>query len=269
MRNNSRAVLFLIAAVVSAVAAVFVTRQWVARQAPVPLPDVAANVETQAVVVADSDMSAGAAILERNVRLVAWPKEYLPSGSFTSPQLVDARVLKRAIKKNEPILESSLLPQGAEAGLSALISDGKRAMSVKVDAVVGVAGFVKPGARVDVIATVRRVDQSKSLPYTRVILQDLKVLAIDQTLEETSAGDADVVNVVTLEVDPTQSQKLAYAASEGTLQLALRNPQDYEEAKLASITVGDVVPGPPAAVRQVQGETVEQIRGTAKSDKSL
>jgi pilus assembly protein CpaB len=103
-----------------------------------------------------------------------------------------------------------------------------------------VAGFVTPGSRVDVMATIRRIDLPKALPFAKVILQDIRVLAVDQKLEEVKTGDPELVSVVTLEVDPLQAEHLIYAAHEGRLQLALRSPGDDKEVVTRSITVADI-----------------------------
>jgi pilus assembly protein CpaB len=139
------------------------------------------------------------------------------------------------------VLESALLPAGSEGGLGAIIAPSYRAVSVKVDNVIGVAGFVKPGARVDVLATLRRVDTEKALPYSKVILQDVKVLAVDQQLEQANQADATIVSVATLEVDPAGAERLIYAAHEGRLQLALRTPGDSETVATRSVGVADVL----------------------------
>jgi pilus assembly protein CpaB len=121
-----------------------------------------------------------------------------------------------------------------------VISVDYRAVSVKVDNVIGVAGFVTPGVRVDVLATIRRVDLAKAPPFAKVILQDVRVLAVDQKLEEVQTGEPELVSVVTLEVDPLQAEHLIYAAHEGRLQLALRSPGDDKDVVTKSISVADV-----------------------------
>ena len=105
---------------------------------------------------------------------------------------------RRALAVGEPILDAFLLPQGAQAGLGALIGENRRAVSVKVDPVIGVAGFVTPGSHVDVLATLRRVDRDKALPYSKVILENISVLAIDQKLEDVGGTEPELVSVVTL-----------------------------------------------------------------------
>jgi pilus assembly protein CpaB len=147
------------------------------------------------------------------------------------------RVARRPIAAGEPVLESALFEEGTQGGLGAVIDPSHRAISVKVDSVIGVAGFVKPGARVDVLTTLRRVDLEKATPESKLFLQDVRVLAVDQKLEEARDGKPELVNVVTLEVDPTQAEQLIYSAHEGRLQLALRTPGDDERVETAASAV--------------------------------
>ena len=135
-------------------------------------------------------------------------------------------------------------------------------MTVKVDNVVGIAGFVTPGSRVDVLATLRRVDRDKPLPYSKVILQNIRVLAIDQKLEEVKAGDPEIVSVVTLEVDPKQAEHLIYAAHEGRLQLAMRSPGDDVTVATVSIGVRDVLGERRRVTRQSSGTVVQILNGS-------
>jgi pilus assembly protein CpaB len=265
MRTNFRATLFLGLALACATTAVLLARS--ALQQRTPLAEAPA-LDLEPVVIAAIDLPAGVAVLASQTAVAPWPRGHLPVGRFSAPADVDRRVLRRALRKDEPVLEHDLLPAGTEGGLPALIQENHRAVSVKVDAVVGVAGFVKPGSRVDVIATLRRVDQPKAVPQTRIILQDLRVLAIDQTLEERDDGEPRSVNVVTLEVDPEEAQKLAYAASEGSLQLALRNPSDAEIQKTRSLSAQELLatPRPPAAAA---GPAVETVRGAVVAKETL
>jgi pilus assembly protein CpaB len=141
-------------------------------------------------------------------------------------------------------------------------------MAVKVDPVVIVAGFVRPGSRVDVIATMKT--EQGALPYSGMILQDLKVLAIDQKLEQGEGDAAELGSVVTLEVAPAEAQKLAYAANEGTLQLVLRNPIAQEKTRLPGVTGKDVMPEPEPAGPGSRGRPrIEAIRGAQLQQQAL
>jgi pilus assembly protein CpaB len=217
------------------------------------------------VVIARADLATGAQLREQQLDTVDWPSDYVPSGSFRDAGQLQTRVPRRAIAAGEPILAASLLPEGSEAGLVAVIDEKLRAVSVKVDPVIGVAGFVRPGARVDVLATLRRIDLSAKLPYSKVILQDVQVLAIDQKMETASNGEAEIVSVVTLQVTPKQAEQLIYSAHEGRLQLALRSPGDREIVKSAAVGVSDLLgsrsrtrgtPSPRTRVEVLKGSSV-------------
>jgi pilus assembly protein CpaB len=222
--------------------------------------------ETTPVVVARADLATGAPLREQQLDTVDWPSDYVPAGSFRDADQLQTRVPRRAIATGEPILAASLLPEGSEAGLVAVIDEKLRAVSVKVDPVIGVAGFVRPGARVDVLATLRRIDLSAKLPYSKVILQDIHVLAIDQKMETASNGEAEIVSVVTLQVTTKQAEQLTYSAHEGRLQLVLRSPGDREIVKTAAVGVSDLLgsrsrtrstPRPRTRVEVLKGSSVQ------------
>lgn len=271
--QNRRAFLFLLLAIVLGAAAAFTARRWLEDQTR---PTEQAQANTRPVTVVRTDVAVGSALAERQMVTVDWPVEYVPEGSFTSPDQVAGRVLRRPLASGEPVLEASLLGEGARGGLVSVIGPSRRAVSVKVDPVIGVAGFVVPGAHVDVLVTVRRVDQSKALPYSKSILQDIQVLAVDQKLEEAKGGDPELVQVVTLEVTPEQAEKLTYASHEGKLQLALRNPTDREIAESQSVGVADLLgqrPAPPKRSVRVaaprSSTNVEVIKGSQVSVESF
>ncbi len=261
--KNQRAILFLGGALLCGLLAVMVTRSWLHAQ----MPGQTATIETVPVVVAAIGVSAGVELASRQFDVVEWPAANLPEGTLRAASAVNSRVLRRSLVAGEPLLESALLPIGSDSGLTPLIRPEFRAMSVKVDAVIGVAGFIKPGSHVDVLATVRRVDFQRPVPESKMILQDLRVLAIDQTMEKADHGDPAVVSVVTLEVAPQDAQKLAYAVANGTLQLALRNPSDEDAVNAKSVTVRDLVRG--AAPVRRSGRQIETVRGSARSKDSL
>lgn len=277
---NRRGMLYLVLAVISGLSAVLLARNYLSSQIPL----VGEFLQTRNVVVVSQQMPAGAALSGRDLGVVDWPEGLLPRGAISDREAIRGRVLKRALQEGEPVLESALLPVGAEGGLHSLIAHSQRAVSVQVDAVIGVAGWVKPGSRVDVLATLSRTDFRRPVPLSRVILQDVRVLAIDQKLEQPDGDDeAEVVSVVTLEVNPAEAQQLVFAASEGTLQLALRNPDDDQVIRARSVSVSDLVP---VASELGEGDAaaedlevidsgarpdirIEVVRGTTMSEETL
>lgn len=267
--QNRRALIFLGLAILFGIAAAFTARHVLEDRASVAAQP---TVATTRVVVARSDVTVGTALTAIQLDTVDWPRDYVPAGAFQDPAKVNGRVVRRPLGRGEPVLEPSLLPVGSEAGLPSVITSAKRAVSVKVDPVVGVAGFVTPGTRVDVLATLRRIDTDQKLPYTKLILQDVPVLAIDQKLEEVKNGEPELVSVVTMEVTPKQSEELTYAAHEGRLQLALRSPADHEEVKTQPVSVATLLGGGPARRPKVavrSGPSVQVITGSSVSVKSF
>jgi pilus assembly protein CpaB len=161
----------------------------------------------------------------------------------------------------------ALFETGTSGGLRAIIAEGHRAVTVKVDNVIGVAGFVTPGTRVDVLATMPRVDWENPIPFSKVILQNVQVLAVDQKLEEAKTGEPEIVSVATLEVDPVQAEHLIYAAHEGRLQLAMRSPDDQEQVPVQAVGVMHVLGDPEPKVAKstaprAAGTSVQIINGT-------
>ncbi len=270
--QNRRGLMFLALAVMLGLGAAFMAREFTGNTPAAQ----GAGVATQPVVIAKVDVGTAAGLTAPDLTLIDWPASLVPTGAIHSLAAAEGRVTRRPLVAGEPVLEGALFDVGAEGGLPAVIANEHRAVSVKVDSVIGVAGFVKPGSRVDVMATVRRVDTSESLPYSKVILQDVKVLAIDQKLEEASNGEAQLVSVVTLEVKPEAAQKLIYSAHEGRLQLALRTPGDDAVVELASTGVRDVLGTPkrasaprPFARSRSGGAAVQVIRGSKVETKTF
>jgi pilus assembly protein CpaB len=267
--QNRRGFTFLILAVGLGLGAAFMAREFTGNTPAAQ----AAAVATTPVVVAQADVGTAATQTLTELKTVEWPSAHVPVGALSSISDAEGRVTRRPFAAGEPVLEAGLFEEGTEGGLAAVIAPDHRAVSVKVDSVIGVAGFVNPGARVDVLATIRRVDQQKALPYAKAILQDVKVLAIDQKLEEARDGEAQLVSVVTLEVKPDDAQKLTYSAHEGRLQLAMRTPGDTKIEKLSSISVVDVLgvqkKSAPKIARRSSGSAVQVIRGSKIETKTF
>ncbi|HYL12100.1 MAG TPA: Flp pilus assembly protein CpaB [Terriglobales bacterium] len=185
------------------------------------------------VVIAANDIQVGAKIEDHDVRIVKFPPEDLPANVFRGKTHVVGRGVVLPLAKGEFILPNKLAAENAGAGMPALIPPGMRAVSVRVNEVVSVAGFVMPGTRVDVLLTGNPLGSSES--QTTTVLENIAVLAAGQKLERNSAGEPQTVPVITLLVSPEDAQKLTLASQEGKIQLALRNPLDTNQQKLPSV----------------------------------
>jgi len=185
-----------------------------------------ANVATQPVVVAAADLQLGAELKKDDLTVIQFPQGKAPDGAFSNPGDVIGRGLIVPVVKNELILNAKLASKEAGYGLPPVIPEGMRAVSVRVNEVVGVAGYVLPGTRVDVIATASPTNQPNDTT-SKVVLSNVQVLTSGSRLEpDQDKGKPMPVTVVTLLVSPDQAERLALASTEGKIQLALRNPMD-------------------------------------------
>lgn len=184
------------------------------------------SLPTTPVVVAAADLALGVELRREDLRVIAWPADAVPAGSFRDPQEVVGRGLIQPVARNETVLPSKLAPVGAGAGLPPVIPEGMRAVSVRVNDVIGVAGYVLPGTRVDVVATVSPTNQQTDMT-SKVVLTNVLVLAAGTRIERgVDEGKPISVSVVTLLVAPADAERLTLASTEGKIQLALRNPLD-------------------------------------------
>ena len=197
------------------------------------------------------------------MREVSWPEEALPAGAFRRiSDIVDAggrRVVLTAIDPNEPVLSSKITGPGQRATLSATLQDGMRAVTIRVNDVEGVAGFVLPGDRVDVALTRQKDANGKDRSSTDIVLQNTRVLAIDQIADERNDKPA-VVKAVTLEVDTAGAQKLSLAASVGTLSLMLRRAGESALEVTRVITLSDLTAGDVSPTQERSYATVKVFR---------
>jgi pilus assembly protein CpaB len=197
------------------------------------------------VVVAAEKLPLGSRISEDKLRTISWPKAATLEGSFKTPQEIVGRGVVVPIFPNEPVLEAKLAPKEAGAGLTTVIPQGMRAVAVKVNDVIGVAGFVVPGTHVDVILS-GSADEKSGADTSKVILENVQVLAAGQNIEQTADGKPQNVQVITLLVTPEDSEKLALASIDGRIHLSLRNPLDVEPVKPGAISKAVLYKGPPA-----------------------
>ena len=220
--RNKRLIIALLAAVgFGLFAAVSVSRYLASAQA--------FTKNLNSVVVAKVEIPVGTRIIQEHLAVAQFPKNVTPEGAF---QKIDDKLVGRvavvSIAPREPLTESRLAPVGSAGGLSSVIPDGYRAMTVKVDDVVGVSGFIMPGTLVDVVVVIQPPKSSgQEETVSKIVLQNIKVLASGQNIDKRkNEKEAERVKAVTLQVTPEQAEKLALASSEGRLQLVMRNSVD-------------------------------------------
>ena len=225
----------------------------------------AAPVITRPVVVAAIDLPVGAMIRPSDLKLVLMPQNFVPRSSFSRVEDVESRAVMGKIFKDEPLLEDRLAAAGAPSGLAPMIKAGQRAVDVRVNDVISVAGFVQPGMRVDVVLTGHPPGSQNSV--SRTVLQNILVLSAGPILQAEPKGQAINAAVVTLSVDPDQAEILILASAEGKVQLVLRNSTDSgvnppkgthlsslygvaAQPVQAEAPTPELAPGPPRPVRE-------------------
>jgi len=268
----------IVLSLLAGVAAVAFGARWLGEQAAVA---------TSGVVVAARDIELGSVLNASMLQVAIWPSGSMPSGASNDVKALETRVVKVSVARGEPVLEGKLAPIGTKGGLSAVIGAGKRAITVKVNEVVGVAGFALPGNYVDVMV---HTHDEKDKPISKIVLEKILVLAVAQEAgrDETKPK---VVNAVTLEVDPQQAEKLDLARSVGSLSLVLRNQVDTGTTPTVGARKADLLnpkesapvvvvagakpaskPAPrraPKAVQRVDKDKVEIIRGLQRSNAEI
>jgi len=229
-------------AVVFGVLAVFIAQVWLNNQADKRARSMESNqkpVAMQTIVVAAKPLRFGTELNAGMLRETPWPTASMPSGAFAKISDVigqGRRVVLTPIEPNEPVLALKITGAGQRATLSALVKPGMKAVTIRVNDVEGVGGFVLPGDRVDVVLT-RQIDKGNA--STEIVLQNTRVLAVDQTADD-RAAKATVAKSVTLEVNTVNAQKLWLASSVGSLSLLLRKAGETAEARTRKITLKDL-----------------------------
>ncbi len=259
MKKKRTLVVLLLAILSGSVAAVSAVRYLEDRPTPLMASGPA---EMQPVVVAAQDISLGTKLTAEDLRIVNWPSDGLPAGYATSTAEVVGRSVVRDIHMNEPILTLKLADTGLH-GLIPLIPAGMRALSVKVDEVVGVAGFVTPQTRVDVILIMQPPGGQE--PQSKVILQNIQALAANQQITENDAGQPIISTVVTVLVTPEEAEKLSLAANQGRIQMALRNTLDRDTIETTGERSSRLFVTTVAAPRPSAGRTVAPTRAPSES----
>jgi pilus assembly protein CpaB len=248
------------------------------------LPTRTVSIPTRPVVVAASDLDIGTELSKADIRIIDWPANAVPADAFSDPNQVMGRGIVLPIIQNEPILPMKLASKEAGSGLPPAIPPGLRAVSVRVNEVIGVAGYVLPGTRVDVVATVSPTGSGNDMT-SKVVLTNVQVLAAGTKIErDTDKNKPMPVSVVTLLVDPEEAERLTLASTEGKIQLALRNPLDKTmpmthgirpaallgfgaptRAAVARTRTASASPSTPVVAAEPQMPTVEIIRGDKRA----
>jgi pilus assembly protein CpaB len=207
-------------------------------------------------------LNAGSALTKDNIKLIAWPANHPIEGALTKPEQAEGRSLLYPVSADQPLLESGLAQAGSGIGLSAKIPSGMRAISVRSNDVVGVAGFLYPGSHVDVVLTIR--SERSQTPVSQTILQNVAVLTAGQTFEPDPKGKAEPVNVVTLLLAPHDAEKMVLAAQQGSIQFILRNGVDQTELNAAPVEVSEILDQKPEPVQKSSGTRPVKVSMPAK-----
>jgi pilus assembly protein CpaB len=267
--NLPKGVGYIAAAVVIGLVATFGIHKYISIKTTVP------TVATASVAIATKDVSPGTALAPDMVKIATWPKELIPPQSTSSIGQVQGRVVVTAIAKGEPIINRKLAPVGTAAGLSGLLDPNKRALTVRVDDVSGVAGFIHPGNRVDVLMDIKTEEKEH---YSKTILQNILVLTTGQISEQRGDNKPVVVNTVTLELSPDQAEILNLASNEGKIRLTLRNYRNMDTVPTGGVATSQLITGVKKAEAAAttsspsprkEERTVEVIKGLERSKASL
>lgn len=247
--RSTRAIVMIVLSLLAGIAAVILATRWVGQQA---------SESTSTVVIAVRDLDLGAPLTPAMLQETKWPANAVPVSSFRTVKSLEGRVVRSPVFKGEPILEPKLAPEGTKGGLSSVIQGGKRAISVKVNEVVGVAGFALPGSFVDVMVNIL---DNKDKAVSKIVLRRILVLAVAQEASRDETKPK-VVNAVTLEVTPDEAEKIDLARSIGTLSLVLRNPLDRNDTETDGMRREELLAGdksPPVAQGATQAAPVKKV----------
>jgi len=270
-------VIFMIAvAIISGTAAGVMTYRVIKNRPATPqVVDKKEMIEIRPLVVATTRVPYGTMLQKEHVRTINWASDHRPNGSFADIEDVLGRATIEDLVPDEPVLAERLAPTDQAGGLATIIPKGKRAISVRVNEVIGVAGFVLPKTRVDVLVSVN-LGGDKSKSASRMILQNAEVLAAGQTIERDAEGEPQTVNVITLLVSPEQAERLTLASNEGDIQLALRNGLDLDDVETGGANLGTMVVGVKQAPVQRarprvprQSDIVEVIKGNSRTTENF
>ena len=232
--RNPKAVVMLVLSVVIGLGATIVAAGWISQQG---------QMASTKVVVAAGDIQLGSRLTSQMLKTVDWPSGSIPAGAIAKAEMLEDRVVRTSVLRGEPILEAKLAPVGTKGGLSAVIPEGKRAMTVRVNDVIGVAGFALPGNYVDIVINTQLDGAGGvSRQISKIVLENILVLAVAQEANRDETKPR-VVNAVTLELTPEQAEKLDLARSVGSLSLVLRNQIDKDGVETRGIMKPQLLAG--------------------------
>lgn len=198
------------------------------------------RIVTRPVIVATRDIADGVSLERRDLRVDEWPVQAVPAGAYQSIDSVLSRVTRVAVFKGEPLVPGRLAPVGTAAGLESKITPGKRAIGLRINDVAGISGLIQPGSRVDVLVTLRDAS-GRNEQMAKLFMENLRVLSVGSQVEREEGGDPIRARTVTVEVEPADTERLALAQRQGTIQLVLRGFADPDSARTTGATISDVV----------------------------
>jgi pilus assembly protein CpaB len=264
---------FIIALIISGIFTFWLSQKF-SKGRPAPVPK-------SQYVAAAINLEAGQAIRAENLRMVDWPASVPLAGAFTAAAPLVGRVVLYPLSAGEPIVDRQLSSPGSGAGLTVKIPDGMRAISLRTDEIVGVAGFLLPGTHVDVLVTLHTNNSSAPDSMTSTVLQDVEILAAGQKTEPDPEGKATTATVVTLLVKPEDAERVVLASTQGTVHFVLRNGDDRKDfnappALLSQLSGTPAPPAPAAAkpapkpqVVTARPYTVETVMGSKQRTDSF
>ncbi|MGB7912130.1 MAG: Flp pilus assembly protein CpaB [Desulfobaccales bacterium] len=264
--NISKGAIFMAISGLVGLAAMYAVHHYIFTQTQLAATPVAQ------VMIAAADIFPGAVITKEMVKSVTWPRELIPPKAAVSPIQLEGRITNAPVSAGEPILLTRLAPKGTAAGLAGMLTDGKRALSVRVDDVSGVAGFIHPGDHVDVLMEMAKPGSGEH--FSRIILQNIMVLSAGQSWEQSRDEKPAVVNTVTLVLNTEQAEILNLASTQGKIRLALRNRNDLAEQVTPGVDISDllgtnVAKNEARKVAAPNQKSVEVIKGLQRSQVNL
>jgi pilus assembly protein CpaB len=237
MMGNLKAVVPIAVSLVIAFVGSYFIYMWIQKQ-QAPQQVVQVQAEAVPVVVAVSDLPWGTQLKPEMLATRPFLKQSLPAGYFSGPHEINDRVVVAPLKANDPVTEHKLAPVSIRTGgVSAVLEKGKRAIAVKGDKVIGIAGFINPGNRVDVLVTIENPQKKEEKEKTKTILENIMVLATGTQIEKNEKGEPSPVDVYTLAVTPEEGETLSLAANQGKLQLTLRSVTDTETVLTSGVNI--------------------------------